>query len=74
MSRPIFTAADFVGLPVLFSYADLRTKLGLPWHRVTIWGKVRAGTFPPPRQISARRVAWHRDDLLAWAETERERC
>jgi prophage regulatory protein len=37
----------------------------------TIWRLRRAGTFPPPLQLSPGRVGWRRCDLEQWLETRR---
>lgn len=37
----------------------------------TILRRVRDGGFPPPVRISARRIAWRRDDILAWLENQK---
>ncbi len=34
--------------------------------RVTIWKKVKAGTFPKPLKISGVRIAWLESDIQAW--------
>lgn len=44
------------------SVVEDRTSL----DRVTIWRKVRAGTFPAPLKISANRIAWKDADIAAW--------
>ncbi len=30
----------------------------VPWGRTTLWRKVRAGEFPPPRALSENRKGW----------------
>ena len=32
----------------------------------SIWRDVRAGTFPPPRQIGPGRVGWLKSEIDAW--------
>jgi len=39
-----------------------RTTLG----RATIWRKVKAGTFPAPRQLADGRVGWYEHEVDAW--------
>jgi prophage regulatory protein len=34
--------------------------------RITIWRKVRDGSFPQPIKISERRIAWREADVEAW--------
>jgi prophage regulatory protein len=34
--------------------------------RTTIWRSVKAGTFPKPVQVSARRVAWPASGIQQW--------
>ena len=41
----------------------------VPWGRTTIWRKVRAGEFPPPRAISENRKAWLESEVLKWVES-----
>jgi len=36
----------------------------------TLWRMIRAGQFPPPVQISPRRVGWPENVLIQW-ETEK---
>lgn len=44
-----------------------------PVSTVTRRRLVRAGSFPQPFRISARRIAWRRGDVLAWLESRRGR-
>ena len=41
----------------------------VPWGRTTLWRKVRAGEFPPPRALSENRKAWLESELLKWVES-----
>jgi prophage regulatory protein len=34
--------------------------------RVTIWRRVRDGSFPRPLKISTNRVAWRESEVRAW--------
>jgi len=38
----------------------------VPWGRTTLWRKVRAGDFPPPRKISQNRKAWLESEVSDW--------
>ncbi len=46
------------------SERDLVEQIGL--SRVTLWRKVRAGDFPPPRKISQNRKAWLESEVSDW--------
>ena len=35
-------------------------------HRITIWRKVKDGTFPKPVSIGANRIAWRESDIEGW--------
>jgi prophage regulatory protein len=41
------------------------TKLGLS----TIEEEIRNGNFPPPRELSRRRVGWLRREIVEWLES-----
>ena len=41
----------------------------VPWSRTTLWRKVRAGDFPPPRALSENRKAWLESEVLKWVES-----
>lgn len=34
--------------------------------KTTRWRKVKAGEFPAPVRISARRCAWRKSDIVSW--------
>ena len=34
--------------------------------KTILWGMVKAGEFPQPRQISARRRAWLESEVVTW--------
>jgi len=36
---------------------------------VTIWRRVRAGDFPPPRQLTPGRVGWVESDVEEWEQS-----
>lgn len=37
-------------------------------HRATIYRRIAAGEFPPPRPIGGGRVAWAEREIEAWKE------
>ncbi len=41
----------------------------VPWGRTTLWRKVRAGEFPPPRALSEHRKAWLQSEVADWIST-----
>ena len=41
----------------------------VPWSRTTLWRKVRAGDFPPPRALSENRKGWLESEVLSWVES-----
>jgi len=43
---------------------EVETKTTL--SRTTLWRKVKEGSFPKPKKISANRIAWSASDLAAW--------
>jgi prophage regulatory protein len=38
----------------------------VPWGRTTLWRKVRAGEFPPPRALSENRKGWLESEVADW--------
>lgn len=56
-----------ISLPPLLAERDVceNTTLG----RSSLWEMVRAGEFPAPVRIAARRVAWRAQDVVAWIES-----
>ena len=50
---------------IMYTYREAAERVGL--SRRTLYRKVEAGTFPAPRRLHGNRVAFHRDDLEAWA-------
>lgn len=40
--------------------------------RMTIWRRVKIGSFPTPIKISQGRVAWRAADIEAWIENNRQ--
>lgn len=51
--------------PHLYRLPEVIKRTGL--SRATIYNAIKEGTFPPPRQIGLRAVAWHEVDLSEWA-------
>lgn len=50
-----------------YSRHDLQA-LGIGLSRVTLWRRVRAGTFPRPIDIGNRYV-WRASDIQAWLDS-----
>ena len=48
----------------LLSEKELVEQIGL--SRITLWRKVRAQEFPPPRNISVGRKAWLESEVADW--------
>ncbi|MFN3819841.1 helix-turn-helix transcriptional regulator [Blastomonas sp.] len=48
----------------LLSLKDVVRETSL--HRATIYRKVASGTFPSPRPLGGRRVAWREADVESW--------
>ncbi|MDU2881666.1 MAG: AlpA family phage regulatory protein, partial [Enterobacter sp.] len=45
---------------------DIKTVLGMyPVSRATLYRQIKAGLFPEPVRIGARRVAWRMEDIHA---------
>ena len=38
----------------------------VPYSRVQVWRMVRAGSFPPPLQLSERRIGWRQSVVEEW--------
>lgn len=38
----------------------------VPYHRVSLWRKVRTGTFPAPVILGPGRLAWRESDIVTW--------
>jgi prophage regulatory protein len=38
--------------------------------KTTRWRKIKAGEFPAPIKISARRCAWRKSDIASWLATK----
>ena len=41
--------------------------------RVTIWRKVRDGTFPPPIELAENAIGWPEDIIDTWLESRPRR-
>ncbi len=48
----------------LLRLADVTQRTGL--QRSTIYRMIASGTFPRPRQVGARAVAWLASEIAAW--------
>lgn len=40
----------------------------VPYSHTQLWRMVRDGTFPAPRRLGPRRVAWLESELTRWME------
>ena len=49
----------------LLAYADL-CRLGIDYSPTTLWRLWKAGQFPAPLKLGARRNAWRASDIEAW--------
>ncbi len=50
---------------------EVMARTGL--SRVTIWRRVRAGTFPPPVELGVNSVGWPASEITAWLESRKRR-
>ena len=50
---------------------DVMARTGL--SRVTIWRRVRAGTFPAPVELGVNSVGWPASEITAWIESRERR-
>ncbi|MBE0532989.1 MAG: AlpA family phage regulatory protein [Rhodospirillales bacterium] len=41
----------------------------VPYCRMQLFRKVKAGTFPAPLQLGARRIGWRESDITAWQQS-----
>ncbi len=41
--------------------------------RVTIWRRVRAGTFPPPVELGVNSIGWTAQSITGWLESRPRR-
>lgn len=57
----------------VLSYAELRSRKGIPYHEVHIRRLVRAGKFPEPVELGPGRVAFREEDVDRWLESRRPR-
>ena len=65
------SAAVSTGEDAMLRYPEVERRTGL--SRVTIWRKVRAGEFPPPRELSKNAVGWLESEIEAWRESRPRR-
>ena len=49
------------------SLPEVESLVGL--RKTTIYGRIKAGEFPPPVRLSARKVGWRVADIRAWLES-----
>lgn len=52
------------GLGRLLTMADVERETSL--HRATIYRRIAAGTFPKPKSLGAKRIAFTERDIEAW--------
>ena len=50
---------------------EVMARTGL--SRVTIWRRVRAGTFPPPVELGVNSVGWPASEITAWLKSRKRR-
>lgn len=62
---------DFQRLPLLIRERQLLEEI-VPWHRSTLWAKVKNGEFPKPIRLGPGSVAWRREDCAEWYRSLRE--
>jgi prophage regulatory protein len=55
------------GDQLLLSYEDLKP-LGIHYSRMTLWRRMKDGTFPKAIKLGGNRIAWRKDELLAWLD------
>lgn len=63
MKQPQNTVA--IALPIMLGLQQVADTLSL--SKSSIHKLVVSGTFPKPRKLTAKRVAWLTSDVLAWA-------
>lgn len=39
------------------------------WSRTTLWRRIRAGEFRPPRRLGPNRVGWLASEVAEWVAT-----
>ena len=50
---------------------EVMARTGL--SRVTIWRRVRAGTFPPPTELGENSIGWPESLITSWLEERPKR-
>ncbi len=50
---------------------EVMARTGL--SRVTIWRRVRAGTFPAPIQLGENSIGWPASEITAWLDSRPRR-
>ena len=55
-------------------FPELKSEKGIPWSRVEIWRKEKAGKFPKRIKLGDRAIAWIESEIDGWlAERAAER-
>ena len=52
---------------VLLSLKDLKA-FGINYSRMTLYRRMKDGPFPKAVRIGGNRIAWRKDELLAWLD------
>lgn len=55
----------------MLRYPEVERRTGL--SRVTIWRRIRAGTFPAPRELGSNSVGWPASEIEKWRESRPRR-
>jgi predicted DNA-binding transcriptional regulator AlpA len=53
---------------LLLTYDELKA-LGIPYSRMTLWRRMRDGTFPAAVRLGGNRICWRRCEIEAWIES-----
>ncbi len=61
-------SAGSAGLEKLISSRELRELI--PFSSVHIWRLERDGKFPRRIHLGARRIAWHKTEIIEWIESK----
>ena len=57
--------------PKMLRAPEVTARTGL--SRVTIWRRVRAGTFPAPVEIGVNSIGWPEAEITAWLDSRPRR-
>jgi predicted DNA-binding transcriptional regulator AlpA len=52
---------------LLLSYEDLK-EFGITYSRMTLWRRMKDQTFPKAVRLGGNRIAWRRDEILAFID------